>query len=208
MITENSLKDLRSAVEKRLSSARYLHTLGVERSAMLLGEYCLPSDIFSLRAAALLHDIAKEYSDSQLTSLLRGSAFSLTDEDLLSPQILHSFAAPIVIRSDFPEFSEPNILSATEKHTVGASDMTLFDEIIFISDFIEDTRKYDACKRMRLELISALVPGDFSANALAVHKSCIATIEFTEKFLRDKGRPINERMINAKNALKAKILQR
>ena len=208
MITEKSLAELRSGVEGRLSASRFLHTLGVERAAELIGQYCLPTEIFPLRAAALLHDIAKEFSLDELILLLRKNGFPLTDEDLLSPQILHSFAAPFVICSDFPEFSESNILTATQNHTVGHEDMSLFDEIIFISDFIEDTRRYDACKKMREQLLSKLKPGDFLENALLVHKACISTIEFTEKYLRERGKPINERMLKAKNALKTKILQR
>ncbi len=208
MITEKTLSELRARVESRLSNSRFLHTLGVERAAELIGGYCLPTEILSLRAAALLHDIAKELSFDELVSLLRKNGFSLAAQDLLSPQILHSFAAPFVIRSEFPEFSEPNILTATENHTVGHEDMSLFDEIIFISDFIEDTRKYDACKKMREQLLSTLKPGDFLGNTLLLHKACISTIEFTEEYLRERGKPINERMLKAKNALKAKILQR
>ena len=208
MITEKTLTELRRSVEERLSGSRFSHTLGVERAAELLGEYCLPREILPLRAAALLHDIAKELSFDEIVSLLKENEFSLTDGDLLSPEILHSFAAPFVIRSDFSEFAEQKILSATEYHTVGNEEMSLFDEIIFISDFIEDTRKYDACKKMREYLLSSLKPDDFDTNALWVHKACINTIEFTEKYLREREKPINERMLKAKFALKAKILQR
>ena len=54
------LNVLRKSVKSRISERRYLHTLGVEDMATKLGEHFIPEMISELRAAALLHDVAKE----------------------------------------------------------------------------------------------------------------------------------------------------
>ena len=42
MISGKLLDDLRKSVSSRMSEKRYIHTLGVEKAAILLSEYCLP----------------------------------------------------------------------------------------------------------------------------------------------------------------------
>ena len=66
VITDNDILDLIPQVQNSLSAERFSHTLGVMRAAELLGEYCLPGRTCELKAAALLHDIAKELSFDEL----------------------------------------------------------------------------------------------------------------------------------------------
>jgi predicted HD superfamily hydrolase involved in NAD metabolism len=141
--TENQIDFLRLEVGKRLSAKRFSHTLGVERMAVKIGEKCLPDRIDELRVAALLHDISKEYSEAEHLELIKTYNFSLSDEDLASPQLWHSITAPFVVMRDFPEFRGEDILSAVRNHTVGAPSMSVFDEIILLSDYIEDGRRYE-----------------------------------------------------------------
>ena len=42
MNREEMLENLRNSVSLRLSEKRYLHTLGVEKTAVILSELCLP----------------------------------------------------------------------------------------------------------------------------------------------------------------------
>ena len=60
MFNEKDLRSLSDVVERRLSDKRFLHTKGVEEEIVRLGEIYLPDKIPELRAAALLHDLAKE----------------------------------------------------------------------------------------------------------------------------------------------------
>ena len=206
MITSEMILELRNDVEQRLSQKRFSHTLGVERAAVLIGEKCLPSKLNELRAAALLHDIAKELSTEDQIEILIKNEFPLNDDDLKSPQILHSFVAPYVIITDFPRFATKEILNATRFHTVGDADMTVFDEIIFIADFVEDTREYDACIDTRNILFEALKSNSTEDNVSELHKVVLHVFDFTEQYLIKKQRPLNSRMFNARKSIEAKIL--
>ena len=202
--TQKKNKLLSSAVKERLSPKRYTHTAAVADAAKRLSSYCLPDSENEIEAAALLHDIAKEYSTEELISLLEGSGKSISPEDLLSPAVLHSFAAPIVIRRDFPDFATENILSSAYNHTVGAPDMSVFDEIIFLADYIEDTRTYEHCKRVR-EYVYSMLGGDRGENIKALHKACVMAIDYTLIHLIENKKPINSKNILTRNALLSKI---
>ena len=67
MITEQMLDTLRQRVSEGMSPKRFNHTAEVEKMAAYLGELYAPDKVDVLRAAALLHDVTKEYStDRQL----------------------------------------------------------------------------------------------------------------------------------------------
>ena len=202
--TQEKNKLLSSAVKERLSPKRYTHTAAVADAAKRLSSYCLPDSENEIEAAALLHDIAKEYSTEELVSLLEGSGKSISSEDLLSPAVLHSFAAPIVIRRDFPDFATENILSSAYNHTIGAPDMSVFDEIIFLADYIEDTRTYEHCKRVR-EYVYSMLGSDRGENIKALHKACVMAIDYTLIHLIENKKPINSKNILTRNALLSKI---
>ena len=147
---------LENSVKQRLSEKRFLHTVGVVEMARRLGEIFLPGRIDELIAAAYLHDIAKECTEFELLELIKEYGYALTPSDILSPAVLHAYAAPAIIKKYYKDFDSEDILSSVFNHTLGKDGMSLFDEIIFISDFIEKGRRYDASIRVREELFSRL----------------------------------------------------
>ena len=201
MISEQSISALRDQVSAVLSENRFKHVIGVENAAIKIGKYCLPDRILELRAAALLHDITKELKIDEQLEILKRNSF-VPDEDIITnPHLLHSFSAPFMIIEKYPEFASTEILSAVEKHTLGAADMTVFDEIIFISDYIEDGRTYESCIATRNFLYDSLVLSNYAANQIALHKACIMSIDLTIKSLEDKKRFVHPRVFKAKQAI-------
>ncbi len=203
--TEEELKLLSCDVRKRLSDKRFFHIKGVERAAEYIADFCLPDGKTALRAAALLHDIAKEYSEDEILTFIKKDGILLSKSDLLSPLVLHSYAAPYVIKKDFKDFAIPEVLSACKNHTLGSPDMSIFDEIIFISDYIEEGRAYASCIKVREFLYSSFNSDDFIGNIKALHKAVLLSIEATENNLMTKGAHINETMHLTKNAFMSKI---
>ena len=199
---EKTISELSGRVKARLSEKRFKHTLGVEFAAIRLGELILPDQINELRCAALLHDIAKEYTTDKLIDLIQNNGYVLSDEDMKCVSVLHSFAAPIIIKRDFPEFATVKILSATEKHTTGDDGMSVFDEIIFLSDYIEDGREYDDCIEVRNYFYSNVIEGEYLNNERILHVSSLLSIEKTVSKLKETKRPINARTLNASGYLK------
>jgi len=203
--SDKDMELLSKSVEERLSPTRYLHTLGVAKAAVKLAELCLPERVRDVEAAALLHDISKEYPIEMQYALIKEFDINVDAEDIESPAVLHSFTAPAVIRRDFPAFSTPEILTAVYNHTIGAADMTVFDEIIFLADYIEENRKYDSCISVRNYVFDNMKFGDPDSNIIILHKGCIKAINYTLENLKSKNKPINRKNILTRNALLSKI---
>ena len=201
-ITEKDLHLLSEEVGARLSEKRYRHTLGVERMAKTLGEYFFsPERTAQLRAAALLHDIAKELPEKEQIALIRKGHFPVSEEDLSSEPLLHAFAAPEVIRRDFPHFADESILHAVFCHTTGDTDMDTFDKIVFLSDFIEEGRTYPSCIRVREDLFAALSEGKEKERAL--NEAVLLTLDLTIASLLERRLNINLRTVKARNSMLA-----
>ncbi len=197
------IEKLTHEVGKRLSEKRFLHTLGVRRCALRLAELCMPEYSDSLEVAALLHDITKELPREEQYRLL-----SLSGETVCldgSVGVLHSLTAPYVIKRDFPSFSEPIILGAVYNHTTGSPDMSTFDEIIFLADFIEETRTYEPSVLTRDFVFRNMSDGKYEENIKILHRACLMEIDATIKSLTSKNMRIDERTLKTRDALEKRI---
>lgn len=201
MIDERMLDELRKKVRGYMSKKRFLHTLGVEKMAEFLAQILIPDEVMEIRAAALLHDVAKEIpKDEQLK--LSSECEGLTDEDISTLPALHSFAGVGIIKRDFPLFAGEKILNAVFNHTLGGKNMSLFEEIIFISDFIEEGRTYPSCISTREILVKEISGAkDREEQICALHRATLMSIDFTIDFLNKRGLAVNSRTYKTKTAL-------
>lgn len=148
-ITEKDIILLRERIKPWLSDKRYAHVLSVEGEAAYYADIYLEDRALKVRAAALLHDIAKEISsEKQLKYIKKFDIIKCAPEEL-PKSVLHAAAAPGLILSEFPEFADDEILSAVAWHTTGRPEMTVFEAVIFLADVTEPTRKHEGCKNLR-----------------------------------------------------------
>lgn len=205
MITEQMLLGLREKISKILSPKRFNHTLGVERAAEFLARKCFPQKIMQARAAALLHDITKERSFEEHIDIIKQKGISLTLEECEIPALLHAITATVVIEKDFPEFASEDILSAVAKHTTGAPDMTTLDKIVFLADFIDDSRAYPASLTTARFVKNSMRTKNIRANLLALDRACVMEIDSTVSHLERLGKKINAKTVLTRAALLSKI---
>lgn len=144
-----SIEKLREAVECRMSGKRYEHTLGVERMAAALGELYLPERVDELRCAALLHDITKNETVEKQLQYCAEFDIMIEASVLGSPKLFHARTAAALIPRDFPEYATEDIVSAVRYHTTGRDGMSLFEALIYLADYIDDTRTFEDCVRLR-----------------------------------------------------------
>ena len=201
MITDEMLVSLRREVARRVSEKRFSHVLGVERCAARLASYILPEKETELRAAAILHDVTKELPYSEQIKMLEASGVYLTDEDRATEGILHSFTAPIIVSKDFDTFATDDVLAAVKNHTVGDENMSVFEKIIFISDYAEDTRTYESCVAVRKMLFENIEALSESERLNRLNQACLASIDGALEALKRCSRPINSRMYKTRNSL-------
>ena len=149
MIAADLTFDRQALLEKiraAMKPARFQHVLGVEQAALALADQydCDPK---KASLAALLHDYAKEVEDQVFLDLI--AKYDL-DRDLLNwdNNIWHGVVGAYKIAEDFG-LKDPEIFQAIQRHTVGASQMTLLDKVLYVADYIEPNRDFPGVEEAR-----------------------------------------------------------
>ncbi len=203
--SKEDFEKLSYEVKSRLSEKRFKHTEGVVGMAVQLARYCLSNKEDELIAAAYLHDVTKELSIEEHRKILFDNKVMLDGEDINTEAILHSFSAYCVVKRDFPDYATDDVLSAVYNHTIGSPDMSVFDEIIFLADYIEETRSHESCVILRKFVLTEMKNGDAERNTKVLHEACVKAIDNTVLHLIDRKKVINTKNILTRNALLGKI---
>lgn len=143
--TKLILKKLQESMTKNGEiHKRYYHSLEVANIALKLNEHLnLKLEETVVYLASILHDCAKLYSKDKLWDILVEFKDILNLESIKNyPSIWHSFAGKKVAK-DYYNITDENILSAIFYHTTGKPNMTTLEKLIFVSDYIEESRTGD-----------------------------------------------------------------
>ena len=201
-ITEESLAALRAEVMNRISPKRFRHTVAVEAMTVRLCALYCPEKTLQLRAAALLHDVTKELTDAAQETLCRELELPVTTEDRLSPKTFHARTAAGVISRDFPDFATEEILSAVRWHTTGRAGMTLGERILYLADYIDDSRSFPTCVLLRRYFWGADPEAmDAAARRRLLRDTLLLSFDLTVRDLLDEGRPVAVETAEARNDL-------
>lgn len=187
--------DLKEKIKPYMSEKRYDHTLSVaEECARLAEMFKVDRDI--LTAAGYLHDITKEMPVGEQILLCNDNGVILDDATLASPKIIHSFSAPIIIQKDFAEYAKEDTLTAVRYHTTGRENMSIYEKLVYLADYIEPTRKHEECIELRKFFYE---PSD------DLHKKLDDTIFLSLKYtitdLLNRGKYIHPLTVKAYNYL-------
>ena len=206
IITDSMLDSLKNSVKARLSDFRWSHTAGVERMADRLAQIFAPERANELRAAALLHDITKEKKIDEQIEICTRYGYKLRDDEIGSPAILHAITAALVIPYEYPQLATDEIISAVRWHTTGREGMTLAEKIIYLADYIEDTRKYDECVALRNMFFDAK-PEEMTPEAAEEHldRVILCSLEMTVKDIAAKGGAVCNDTLEAKKYFEEKL---
>lgn len=98
------------------------------------------ADTEKLRLAALLHDITKNDTEPKMKRVLRNHFSDIDLKDVPSG-CLHAYTASILAENHF-NIHDLDILNAITYHCSGRKNMSLIEQIIFLSDFLEETRTF------------------------------------------------------------------
>ena len=203
MIDEKILCELRKSIENaEMSEKRRRHTLAVEDMAVRLGELYAPESLDVLRAAALLHDITKEYSTEEHMAILIKHGIAPRDIDIFAPKTLHAQTAALLIPEKYASLALPEVISAVRWHTTGHAGMTLCEKLIYLADYIDETRKFPDCVKLRETFWSA-EPQKMNARERDAHlrRVLIESYKMTVSALLDEGCPISPDTADALNEL-------
>ena len=191
---------LRERIRGSMSDYRFIHTAEVEKMAARIGELYAPDKLDILRAAALLHDVTKELKPDEQIEMLRVAGEDVTALELASHKTFHARTAVYAILRDYPEFADGELLAAVRYHTTGRADMSICEKIIFLADYIDMSRKFDDCVKLRNYFWDAN-PEKMSESERERHllQTILIGLDTTLSSLIEEGAPTDPDSVSARN---------
>lgn len=172
-------------VKSEMGEHRFTHTLAVAKESITLATAFdfSEQDAKRLFVASLLHDYTKAYSTEKQIALAKEYGIPLSQDDLASPPVLHSRTAAGICQIVFSSDVDSEIAEAIRCHTVGKKEMNLFDKLLFLADYIEETRTHPICQETRKAFYQALTSGQNKEAVLnhTLRQVLQNTIEFVAK---------------------------
>lgn len=140
-------EELEKLLQARLTNKRFNHVLRVEQTAIELAELYPEASVDKASIAALLHDYAKDDSQSHLLTFKDYPGY---DPEWINygSAIWHGPLAAMIADTQF-NVKDEDILKAVWVHTIGGYDMTLDQKILFIADYIEPGRDFKGVEKAR-----------------------------------------------------------
>ena len=204
-MNEKMLDGLRADMEKSMSPKRFRHTAEVEKMAVRLGKIFFGENedkLLRLRAAALLHDMTKEYTPETHLFIMEKKGIKLTREDLLAPKTFHARTAAALIPDEYPELASPEVTEAVRYHTTGRAEMSLMEKLIYLADYIDMSRTFADCVALREYFFGKDVENMSDGERLRhLDDTLILSFDMTIKGLIEEGRVVSADTFAARNFL-------
>jgi predicted HD superfamily hydrolase involved in NAD metabolism len=136
-----SFTTLLRRVEAHLGQRRrFEHSVRVARCAEALARRH-GVDTTQARLAGLFHDLARLYTPEQLLREAEARGFVVAPHERAHPMLLHARLGAALARERFG-VEDANVLSAIEKHTTAAGDMSRLDCVVYLADSLEPKRTF------------------------------------------------------------------
>ncbi|HEV3086655.1 MAG TPA: bis(5'-nucleosyl)-tetraphosphatase (symmetrical) YqeK [Candidatus Elarobacter sp.] len=119
---------------------RYAHVLRVARMAEALAR-AHAIDRAPARLAALLHDLARLYSEERLLRECAERGMTIDAFERAHPVVLHARLGAELARERFGVEDE-SVLSAIRKHTLADAVMSPLDAVVYLADGLEPGRDF------------------------------------------------------------------
>jgi len=125
---------------------RYEHCVRVARCADLLAQRH-GIDPAKARVAAMLHDLARLYSERRLIDECERRGLAIDEFERRNPIVLHARLGAALARELFG-IDDGQVLSAIEKHTTAAAAMSPLDCVVYLADLLEPGRTFEGRERL------------------------------------------------------------
>lgn len=195
-------EQIKKDMEALLPHKRYLHISAVTQEADRLADVFQIENKNDLVISALLHDCTKPLTYDEHLKLAQKYSIKLSQDDINSPQVLHARTGAFEAKEKYGVSSEA--FDAIFCHTTGKENMTVFEKILFLSDYIEVTRTYEACRLARTKFYSELeMCKTYGDKLKALDRAVLSELTFTLNYLRQNGLFIHSDTYHAIDFLKS-----
>jgi nicotinate-nucleotide adenylyltransferase len=142
------IDEIMKYLEKNIDSIRMEHVHGVTKTAIELSRL-YGCDENKAYLASLLHDVAKNRNKDEFLHYIKNDDSLKNNEVfLLKPSLCHGYIAAKEASEKF-NIHDEDILNALKYHTTGRPNMSLLEKIIYVSDYIDPTRKFEGVEILR-----------------------------------------------------------
>ncbi len=157
-------EEYRAALESRLGSRGFAHSMAVAESAGRLADvYGVDRDLAFL--GGLLHDWARDEGAEALLAEAASCGIEVTPVDEAVPYLLHARVGAAQLARAFPELPA-ELVTAVERHTTGAAGMSELDMVVYLGDMLEPSR-VSADAEMLRAAVGEVPLGELYARAYA-----------------------------------------
>lgn len=146
-ISPDRFDEMRQALQARVKTSRYRHSLGVSQTAEQLARIYGVNQS-EAAVAGLLHDWDKSLTGDELKRKAKKLKLAGKEVREHATGVLHSWTAAATLRDEFPELSDA-VLQAIGRHTCGAVGMSDLDMVVFVADIIEPGRDFPDIEGLR-----------------------------------------------------------
>ena len=186
---------LAACAREHMSEKRFMHTAGVAAEARRLGGIYLPDELDALETAGWLHDITKDLDHESQLKKCASFGIILDKYRARAPGVLHAVTGAETARELFPDLVTENVRSAIRYHTTGRENMTVFEAVIYLADYIEPGRRHESCRKLR-EFFYSDDGGDAAGHLI---DAMIRSFDMTIGYLLESGSLIDADTISARN---------
>ncbi|MDK2918044.1 MAG: hypothetical protein PWQ37_777 [Candidatus Petromonas sp.] len=181
------IEHLKEILSKRLTPARYKHSLGVCETASKLAKLYGVS-LEKAEISGLLHDYAKDISKDEAKIYIK--KYKITIDKVIAKQIdlAHGMIGAELVRHELG-IEDPEVLNAIRYHTTGREEMSKLDKIIYLSDYIEPNRDFPGVEDMRKMALTNL------------NKATLLGLDNSIQYVLSKGNLLHINSILARNSL-------
>lgn len=175
-MNSNTIKDIYQYLEDvfKDSPKRLMHINLVKDKALKLARI-YGADLDKVEIAALLHDSTKLMPDA-LTMDWAKQVVNFEDIKCIPKGCLHAYSAAYLARNKFL-IDDLDVINAIIYHCSGKKNMSLLEQIIYVSDFIEPSRTF-VDDELRL-----LAENDLNKATLLIIQKTIAYLEKHQQYV-------------------------
>lgn len=177
---------------------RYRHTLGVAEEALNLGMIFIPQKAEKLYFTGLLHDITKDFSTEAHFVLCE--KYCLNVDKNIAPKLLHSKTGASYAKELYGDIIDQEVYNGIYYHTTGRANMTLFEIIIYLADYIESGRTFEDCVYLRKYFYENIKKAtNYDEKLEVLRKTMVLSFDLTIKNLIEEEKRIDTDTINSRN---------
>ena len=140
-------KEYDELLKTKLDDYRYIHSLGVAKSARHLAEL-YGADPEKAYFAGLLHDVMKNAAPEEQLQIIEKADIMLSPSERLNRKLWHAIAGAAFLKLEL-HITDEDIIGAVRWHTTGKANMTQLEKIVYLADFISEDRKYPDVDKVR-----------------------------------------------------------